>query len=425
MLKKITVFAIFLSAIEFFRLIYIPKQAIFLILFASGALITISVIVGVIYDKSKKFPFNFPIEISLILIASILGIFGAQIFHGQSAGLSIWQERYMLFYFFYFLLHMIRLTPRDIERLILLMAIIYAFSFLLQFAIYPRIVFDVRLQDSRGTIRIFLPGGGFAVLAYFMCLQYFFVTNKLKYFYLVLLFLATFILSGTRQIILPVLFVTGLQIVFSKRVKSRGLIILIIGLSIVPVFYLFQDIFISLIEVSEEQGGSDDEDIRLRAATFFLTEFFPSKWAYLTGNGHAHMAARYGIEVHGYKINQGFYQSDVGIVGDFAKFGILIFIATIAVFWKLFRIKIEQKRMYLKSFILITVMGLLFGSPFTHPSSIVIYMTIFYLVDVSVYELKLGKVNLDKNLIEKNTLNKSSVGKPVYLKRKRGQKQSK
>jgi hypothetical protein len=419
MIKKIILFAIYLSAIEFFRLIFIPTQAIFMITFVSGALITTAVILSVIYDRSQKFPTNFTTEIGIILIASLLGVLGAWIWHGQSAGLTIWQERYMLFYFSYFLLHILKIKPRDMERIILLMAVIYAFSFLLQFAIYPRTIFNVKQMDSRGTIRIFLPGGSFAVLAYFMCLQYFFVTNKLKYFYLVLLFLATFILSGTRQLILPVLFVTGLMIVFSKRVKSRGMIILIIGLSIVPVFFLFQDIFMSLIEVSQEQGESEDEDIRVKAATFFLTEFFPNKWAYLTGNGHAHMAAKFGIEVNSYKLNYGYYQNDVGIIGDFAKFGVLMFIGIIAVFWKLFKIKIASSLKYARYFILVTLMGVLFGSPFTFPSSIIMMTTIFYLMDISNFELKLEGEEMNKNLIEENTLNRGTLGKPVYLKRKR------
>lgn len=391
---------------------------IFLITFATGALITTAVILSVIYDKSKKFPFNFTYEITIILIAGLLGVLGALVFHGQNAGLTIWQERYMLFYFFYFLLHILRLKPIDIERLILIMGIIYAISFLFQTAIYPRAIFDVKQMDSRGTIRIFLPGGSFAVLAYFMCLQYFFVTNKLKYFYLVLLFLATFILSGTRQLILPILFVTGLMIVFSKRVKSRGLLVLIIGLSIIPVFYLFQDIFMSLVEVSQEQGDSQDEDIRLKAATFFLTDFFPSKWAYLTGNGHSHMGAQYGIIVNSYKLNYGYYQGDVGIVGDITKFGVLMVVGIIAVFWKLLRIKIEPKLMYTRYFIIMTMMGLLFGSPFTYPSSIVMLMTIFYLMDISNYELKQNQNKAAENLIEENPLNKTNIKKLVYLKRK-------
>jgi len=419
MLKKIILFAIFLSSIGIFHVIFIPKQLIFLITFASGALITTAVILGFIYDRSRRFPLNFTTGIGFILISSMIGVLGAWVFHGQSAGLTIWQERYMLFFFLYILLHMLRLKPRDIERLILLMGIIYSFSFLLQSAIYPRYLFDVKLMDSRGTIRIFLPGGGFAVLAYFMCLQYFFITNKLKYFYLVLLFLGTFILTGTRQLIFPVLFVTGLMIVFSKRIKSRGLIILIIGLSIVPVFYLFQDIFLSLIEVSQEQGESEDDDIRVKAATFFLTEFFPSKWAYLTGNGHAHMAARYGIEVNSYKLNYGFYQNDVGIVGDFAKFGVVYLIGVIAIFWKVFRIKVEPKLMYVKYVVLIRIMGLLFSSPFSNPGSIVMLTVIFYLMDTSNFELAHNRLDQEKNLIEKTTLNKLGLEKPVYLKRKR------
>jgi hypothetical protein len=388
MIKKIIVFSLFLVSVDLFKLVYIPNQITFVLGFSFALLVTLGSILIFLYQRFDRIHQNFTYEILIFLFAFNLAIVGAYTFHQQNPGLTFWVQRYSLFLFTYFFLHAIRFNVKEIERIIFIMGIVYVFFFLIQFAIFPRILFKVRIQEARGTTRIFLQGGAFATLAYFMGLHYFTTSKKPIYGIFSFLFFITLILQGTRQNILLIGFATVIFILLSKRVKSKFLILLLLVLLAIPVFYFFQDIFINLIAVSEKQSAQEGEDIRVRAAKFFLGEFFPSPFAYLIGNGDSHMASKYGMEIWKYKIVNGFYQSDIGIIGDFSKYGVFFILGVILIYNKVFKLKL-QRFAYLNYFFLISFLRLFLGSAFGGAESIVVLSTMLYMIDVDVHDQKI------------------------------------
>jgi hypothetical protein len=305
-----------------------------------------------------------------------------------------------LFFFAYFFLHAIRFKVKDIERIIFVLGIVYIAFFLIQYVIYPRIIFSIRIQVDRGTTRIFLQGGGYATLAYFMGLYYFTTTQKPVYGIVSLLFFITLILQGTRQNILLIGFATIVFILVSKRVKSKALIMLLLILLAIPVFYFFQDIFMNLIAVSEKQSAQQDDDIRIKAVKFFLGDFFPSPFAYLIGNGDSHMASKYGMEVFRYKIVNGLYQSDIGVLGDFSKYGVFFILGVILIYIKVFKLKLTRF-IYIKYYFMISFLRLFLGSDFGSAEPIVLLSTMLYMIDVDVHDQKVLQLEKKKRLDEK------------------------
>lgn len=391
MIKKIVVFLILFSSAYFFNLIFLPTNLIFLAQFVITAMMLAIIVVKEVYGGIVTIEPNFKHPIFLILTGVFLSMIIAQAYHHQSYLLTLWAQRYMYFYFFYFFLHILRPEIKDLERIIITLGFLYAISIFVQFAVHPTIIFDVRQDVDRGTIRIFIPGSSFMRLALFYFLHRFYQKNQIRDIFPVILFLSILILQGTRYGLSATVLVIFFSLVFSKTISSRYLIFFIVLLSVIPLYFIFQDIFVGLIELSERQSQNFESDIRIRAATFFLTDFFPNKLSYIFGNGQDHMRSIYGLRVHAYKIYRGFHQADIGLIGDFSKFGLFFVIGVVWLVLKAFFTPVKSEYTYIKYYILNAALVLPVATVFANPFSIALWCVMLYILDLNSNQLKQEK----------------------------------
>jgi hypothetical protein len=356
---------------------------------AGIALLFIILIVNIVYQKEVNFEKHFNFEVFLILLGVFVSMFMAQYGHDQSISTTLIAQRFMYFYLMYWVLHSIKPNIEDIEKVIFWLGITFSVLYLLQFFLYPTVVFDVRIAPTRGTVRIFLTGFTFLVLAYFLTLNrlfdYFSVGKLLSLF----LFISILVLMGTRQVIFSVLLLTLLNVLFSKKVKSKVLIVLLISAAIFPVIIIFQEIFLSLLDLSKSQTENLAENVRIRATIFFLTELFPNTFSYITGNGADSTNSYYGFLIQMYRDAYGFYQSDIGIIGDYTKFGALFVLGVFIILLKTIFGKISSHYAYIR-FFFISILLTLFtgGGPFAQADSIIAICLTLYIVDVDRHEEK-------------------------------------
>lgn len=240
---------------------------------------------------------------------------------------------------------------------------------------------------DRGTLRIFMPGAGYLVIAYFIWLYYIFKSFKVRYVVFLLLSLGVFVLLGTRQVIASMLLLSILFLLHSKIVKSKFIIFMLIGLAILPVYFIFQDIIYAMFEVTVSQSQSVESNIRIKAAKFFLTDFYPNKWAYFTGNGAAG-SSMYEVRITNYSERYGFYQSDIGLIGEYTKFGALFVIGVIIIFYRALTAKLPEHLMFIKYNFLGLIMTLVTGAGAFGSSStnILINCMLLYLIDLYMNE---------------------------------------
>jgi hypothetical protein len=373
---------VFFSSVYLFRLSVLSEEFIYLFQASTLLMMVFLISFQVFYSSNEGVEKRFFGPVILLLLGVILSMYTAYIYHQQSYFISMWANRYMFFFLFYIVLHQLYVTPVYLERLLFILGVIYALAFLLQYAVFPTLLFDVRIGVERGTIRLFIPGLAFLNIAYLIALQRVLYRNSLYYFIFMGFFLVVFLLTGTRSIIAGPALVTVFALFFSKRVKSRLGIIVLVFFTIGLAFYLFQDIVLYLVSLSEQQSVYTGEDIRMKAGRFFLTDFFPNAFAYLTGNSEAHQASRYGMEVYGYKMQWNFYQSDVGFIGEFSKYGMFLFISALLIFIKAFRYPLSDNYAYARYFMILILVTLPFGSSFTTPDYIVVLCVVMYLFDI-------------------------------------------
>jgi len=388
MVRNLIILFIFFGSANFFMFTFIPRQMLLLLSFASNILMLTGIALTLVYYKGKWFPQKFGVEVGLIFLSLALAVYGAKWGHGQGFGLSIWALNFMYFYLLYFFLHAVRVKPEDLEKLLIFMGIIYIGFFIGQYVLYPTILFDSRISEDRGTIRVFIPGAAFAGLVFYLFLQKTFTTGNKLFLLFCLSFMIIPLLQGTRSSTLTTLLGAFIYILGSKRVKSKLLVSLMITASVAIIFFLFNDLIMNLIQVSEEQASQEGEDIRIRATKFFLTDFNPTPLNYLIGNGESHMMAPYGMRVSYYKTQFGFYQSDIGVIGNYVRFGVIYVLAVFLIFRKFFTLKIEPRYGYLKFWALLLILAEILGGAFTRQTTIAVIASVMYIYDVSNYEIR-------------------------------------
>jgi hypothetical protein len=387
MVRNLIILFIFFGSANFFQIAFIPKNVFLLLSFASTVLMLLTIFLTLVYYKGKSFPHKFSFEVGLIFLSIAFAIYGAKWGHDQGFGLSLWVLNYMYFYLLYYFLHAVRVKPEDLEKLMVFMGIIYVSFFLIQYVLYPTILFGSRVQEARGTIRIFIPGAAFAGFVFYLFLQKAFTTGNKLYLVFCMVFIIIPLLQGTRSSTLTTLLGAFLYILLSKRVKQKFLVSLLIVAASAIVVFLFQDLIMALVQVSEDQASQTEEDIRVRAARFFLTDFYPTTLNYFIGNGESHMATAYGLRIWYYKVQFGYYQNDIGMIGNYVKFGIPFILAVILSFRKFFVMKIEPRYGYLKYWALLLILGEIMGGAFTRPTAIAVIASVMYIYDVSNFEL--------------------------------------
>lgn len=390
MVKRVIALFIIITSLELFNFAFIGKEITKVAEIAGIGVILLVIVLQLIYHKGEGFRMTYKWEVGLILLALVTSMFMAYSAHNQNFQTTLIAQRFMYFYFFYYALHMLRIPDKELEKIILYLALIYVFFYIIQYFAYPTIIFRVRVIEERGTIRIFQVGLSYMILAYFYVLNRSFDKLSLRGIGMLFLFFSVIILMGTRQLLFSMFLLTMLNILMSRKVKSKLMVILLAMFAAIPVVLMFQDIFTSIISLSKEQSVGFEENIRVLAGTFFLTEFFPNNLAYLTGNGADSANSGYGMTIQMYKDVFGFYQSDVGIIGDYSKFGILFLAGVFSILYRTLKTRFSDDLNYIKYFFLFAILtGITGAGLFGEANSIVTISIILYLSDIDKHNRKL------------------------------------
>lgn len=380
--KRIIIFFVALASASFFELIFVSSSIITASHFALFGLMFFLIFYHFTYDKTPRLPRYFGKEISLLLIAVVLSMFGASFFHGQSLMATALAQKAIYFYLLYYLLSYLKIHPDEMIRLFFVLGCMFIGIYLIQFILYPKMILSSKVLEERGTIRIYLTGGGFAFFLYFLSLSRFFQTKHIKYILLILANIVVFILIGSRQLIATVMAVTLAYLIISKTVKSKLLIGMLGAMFMVSVYLIFQDIFASMFEVSQDQKGDGMENVRLRAAIFFLYEFFPNTFSYIIGNGAWNPHSEYGSRIIYYMQYFGYFQADIGMIGEYSKYGLLFVLVEIFIYIRVIIMKLPAHLYYIKYMFAANFLMAFTGSGgFSEAANVVNICLVLYLID--------------------------------------------
>ena len=348
-----------------------------------SAVIVVAIILSFVYSDQKSEKKKFIVPVVLILFSILTSMTMAYYSREQGFGQTFTAQRALYYYLLYFLLHKLRVRIEDIEKIIIAFGIVYILFFLIQYFLFPRIIFDAYVRSTRGTIRIYLPGADYMFITFYLSIQYFFRTNRFRYIFLALLIIAVFVLTGGRQTMATVVLVVVMFFLFDRKVKSRLTIILFGIIGAVAVFILFQGIFEALFMQSRSDIRSGENYIRLKAIEYYLTDFFKNPAAYLTGNGMYNYYSSYGKEISYNMVHRQFYLGDIGLIGNYVMYGLFFVIGVLGLIIKAFSIKIESRYTYIKLMFISMVIAIVIAGGFALSDTICAVVLMIYMLDVS------------------------------------------
>jgi hypothetical protein len=349
-----------------------------------GILIIIGLLaVHVIYSDQVTFKKNFTPFIVIIFFSALTCMITASYVREQSFGVSLLAERAIFYYLFYFLLHQLKIRPRDLEIIFIIFGILHIGLYLLQYFAFPKVLFDVFMISDRGTIRIYLSGSDYLAVCYFMSMYAWLKTNKIIYAIYMMVSFSIFILLGGRQTMALMVLVLIIAVFFTRRVKSRLFAATMIMGIAVCVFYLFQDIFTQMLLSSHRDVSKGSNYVRIQAYKYFLTTFFKSPIAYITGNGVPGNDSEFGHEMSLIRLSKGFYLGDVGIVGSYVTYGAFFVLGVAGIFFKAFTSKLKEHHRYIKFVFLGSFLSLVTGSGFSSSDYVCFICCLMYIIDVT------------------------------------------
>ena len=166
MLKKLVIILIALCSVEFFTIILVPEVIQKVADVLGISIILFFLVLFSIYDRTPGIPRNFTLPIVLIYSAMIISMLAALAFWDQSLPVTLWAQKALYFYLIYFLLSKLRPHPDFIIDMIIALGVVFMVIYIVQNIVYPFEIVSYRLFVDRGTIRIFMPGGGYRAVVF-------------------------------------------------------------------------------------------------------------------------------------------------------------------------------------------------------------------------------------------------------------------
>ena len=382
----LVLFIIFTSII--FYSVFIPFGGSRYVVFMGALVIMFFLFVNMIYDRSKSFPMQFKLEAWFMLLPLFFSFFAAKFFHDQPFYITLIGQHGVYFILLYFLLHKLKPSPDVMMKMFIWLGYGYCIVYAFQFLIYPVQIVHSNILVDRGTIRIFMPGSEYIFTGYFILTGRFFMTRNPKHLLLVIPYLIILLLMGTRQMIGSLVFASMINILLSRTIKSKLLMYILIAACLIPFYFIFQNIFDEMFKISHQQTSEGiTQNVRYKAVLFYLFKYNTNYLWMFFGNGMPDVLSRYGRELSGIGQYGGLYLEDIGLFGDFFRFGILFVIAKLSMYIRLLKWKLLEKYTFIR-YNVITILLTLFTGGGTNASVLTLTCLMMYFADVNNQEMQ-------------------------------------
>jgi hypothetical protein len=376
-----------LSSVRFFYpwIININKvyYTYFIIFFAAVFFIILN------YKRSDNNTFTVPVF--LLLIAALISGFSATIFWDQNIIDSLKVLIFFMSYIFFFLLASLKARVQDIEKVIIILAVLYIIIYSISYYSYPRQIFGTIMwgDDRGGFPRIIIPGAGFLFLFSFYALSKYY--NKHKFLWLVIFIITlVFIIMILTRTLIAISFIF-LALFALHKSKNMNKIIAVLFIAIGFFVISQMNFFKSLSNQTISQTSNIKNDIRIKAADFYLNHFSPNTFTKIFGNGEPYPDSSYGDYMWHLEAEERLFLSDIGYIGLYTKFGLLAILAYIIIIIKTIKLAVPEEYLYLKYFLyFVFIISIILSSTFSTDFIIPIVLALF---TISSNDLSLPEVD--------------------------------
>jgi hypothetical protein len=254
---------------------------------------------------------------------------------------------------------------KDIEKIIIILGLIYIIGYTISLYLFPFIIFGSEGGLDRGFQTIVLSGTGFLFLFSFYSLSQY--LGKRQFLWLVIFFISMIfiIMLLVRTLIIVSFILLTLYILRMSSFIKKIIAILLVGcfVYIITQFNFFQ----LLVNQTKNQTENVGNDIRVLSARFYLTDFSPEIFNKIFGNGEPAGGSNYSRYSYYLENELGFFQSDIGYIGLYSKFGILAILGYLILIFRTYKISVPSEYLYCKYYLyFIFLISVIIDAPFNN-----------------------------------------------------------
>lgn len=351
-----------LSSILFFSPIFIPEPLLYYIYYAIFLVTFLIVIIS--YRRSYNNIFSTPIF--LLLTAILISGFSATFSWGQGLINSFKVLTLYLSYILFFLLLIWETHTKDIEKIIITLGVLYILVYVITFLSYPTPVFGniESVSTDRGFERFRLSGKGFLFLFSFYSLGQLLVKKKIWWLSIYFITMVAIIMTLARSLIIASFFISVLFIL--RKTSFFNKFIASVFISCFLYLITQMNFFQLLVEQTKGETENVEDNIRVLSASYYLKDFSPDIFTRIFGNGEPSLGSSYMRYNFYLETELGFYQSDVGYIGLYSKFGLMAIIAYLILIYRTFKLSIPDEYLYCKYFLyFIFLISIIISAPFS------------------------------------------------------------
>lgn len=349
-------------------------------------------LVPIVFMLSNRFPKTTLIKATtMLMFFQLLSILGAVAIHNQTFIDSFIVTSWAFIYLMFPMMYILRVKEEPLIKLCFILGVFFTVVAAVQQFTFPVHWFGGGVDEEtgepimrNGIIRYGITPGVWGLIMLYYSFQKYLERGKRKYLIYILIGLVSVYLSCTRQIIAASMGCLLVGLYLKGKMKVSALVgILVVGL----VIYHFSDtLFGEYQEMTEEQlVDSSDEYIRITAYRFYGLEYNEGHpLAVLVGNGLYRIDhSTYGAEMETYRVEQGLYQSDVGLVGEYSQHGIFYVLTILYIFYYVFKNR-KYISLYLQLYMLQTAVTSVMLMPFRCSAGTWGTLLVLYLIDMEI-----------------------------------------
>lgn len=378
--KKVLLLFVALSSVSFFNLrLFASRDNLKIIVFIA---IIFIIFVFILYlTKSNKKSLYTNNVILLLIFTFILSNIMAFILHNQNLLRSFIGSRFLLFYLSFFFLLTFSPSEYLLNRIILFIAFLYSFVYILQVILFPKEITFIEVSDFGGFLPAFnLPGYVFVVYIFFLYLERL-IYRKKKFMdlFIFFYFLGTIIIIQKRTLILSIILTLFVIMFINRReINFNYKLIIILIIVFIILFLLSSDILLKTInEILNTEGTFG---VRIESAKFYIKNYI-NNVTVIFGNGFENEKENFGREIAQYKRNLGLWPSDIGYLGFIFHFGLISLFVIFFIIYKSLKISIFFKSMFIECYLIFIIIAGMILSLFEQKSSIFLFCSLLYLLE--------------------------------------------
>lgn len=333
--------------------------------------------------KEKKL--HFTKETSHILYYSFFSIIGGFLIYGNNPINSAIGGLDHSFILIYFILYFNQVQEEHLIKVMLVLTIIITSILFIQQITFPFAPFGLKsIEDVQNPNDIIEIRNGlirYRIASHtFLLFTAFFYWDKLSRQIKITSIIAFGIailgiyLLLTKQLIATAIITISISILLIRNTKIKVITFCLL-ITLCFVGFIYKDIlFGEMIDSAKEQASEDD--IRVLSAYFFLDKILSNPIGLILGNGYPTLLEQWGER-------NGYWVSDVGIIGETFLYGIIYISVYIQILWKTYKYR-KRLPLYIKMYIISTLLISIMIFPYRVNYEFITWAIVLYICDLYI-----------------------------------------